>query len=299
VAIDHIKSTLKEKYGDSFDDEQIQEAAECAMQEYHMNIKDVEEVFKNVIHMIDAHGYVKGYSEEQNKVSHFVEQISRMIQMKRMSPDRRLRIIIIGAPGSGRSTQAEQIAKKYGLVHISTSNLLKNEIRLKTERGKRIKECFTNSKLVPDEIICSLIEARIKQNDCKLNGWVLDGFPKTIQQITVLKAMKIKPTRVIILECDKEICAERILKREFDPVTGKVYNMIDSPPEDREILGRLVPYFPDMTKEKVEKRWDIWNQFQVKVQESYQELVLKFNTEEYNVAQVTSNICEFLENPMF
>jgi len=83
---------------------------------------------------------------------------------------------------------------------------LKNEIRLKTDKGKRIKDCFAKNKLVPDEIICSLIESRIRHTDCKLNGWVLDGFPKTIQQITVLKAMKIKPTRVIILECDKGVC---------------------------------------------------------------------------------------------
>ena len=92
------------------------------------------------------------------------------------------------------------ISKKYGLVHISSLNLLKNEVRLSTERGKRVKECLNKNKLVPDEIICSLVESRIKQSDCKLNGWILDGFPKTIQQITVLKAMKIKPSRVVILE---------------------------------------------------------------------------------------------------
>lgn len=299
IAIEHILGQLKEKYEDEVDEEELIKVAQEAMREYHMHIKDVHDLFKNVIHIIDCHGYVKGYSDEQNKVSHFVDELSRLIQMKRMSPDRRLRVIIVGPPGSGRSTQAISIAKKYGLVHVSTSNLLKNEIRLKTERGKRIKECFNNSKLVPDEIICSLIEARIKQQDCKLNGWVLDGFPKTIQQITVLKAMKIKPTRVIILECDKSVCSDRILNRHFDPVTGKIYNMMDQIPTEQDIKNRIVPYFPDMTKEKVEKRWDIWNQFQIKVEDSYQDLVLKFNTEEYGADHVTEHICEFLQNPLY
>jgi len=103
----------------------LKEIAHEVLEEYHLNIKDVEGMFKNIIHIIDARGYVQGYSDEQNKASHFVDQISTLIQMKRMSPDRRLRIIIIGAPGSGRSTQAEKIAKKYGLVHVSTTNLLK------------------------------------------------------------------------------------------------------------------------------------------------------------------------------
>lgn len=200
VAIEHIVQNLKEKLGQEKDDAELAAMAKEQMTEYHNNMDGVIELFKNIIHIIDAHGYVKGYKDEQNKVSVFVEQISRLVRAKRASPDRKLRIIIVGPPGSGRSTQGEMIAKQFGLIHVSTANLLKNEVRLKSERGKRIKECFSQSKLVPDEIICSLIEARIRQSDCKLNGWVLDGFPKTIQQITVLKAMKIKPTRVVVLE---------------------------------------------------------------------------------------------------
>eukprot|EP00343_Euplotes_focardii_P004094 CAMPEP_0205810304 /NCGR_PEP_ID=MMETSP0205-20121125/14482_1 /ASSEMBLY_ACC=CAM_ASM_000278 /TAXON_ID=36767 /ORGANISM="Euplotes focardii, Strain TN1" /LENGTH=98 /DNA_ID=CAMNT_0053088297 /DNA_START=167 /DNA_END=459 /DNA_ORIENTATION=- len=98
--------------------------------------------------------------------------------------------------------------------------------------------------------------------------------------------MKIKPTRVIVLECDKEICCDRILNRHFDPVTGKVYNITDSSEIEKNIKDRLVAYFPDMDRDKVKKRWSLWNQFQVKVEESYQELALKFNTEEFTVEQV-------------
>jgi adenylate kinase family enzyme len=140
VAIEHIIKSLKDMYGEDTPEEELQKAARRTMIDYHMNIREVEKFFKNVIHIIDANKHVRGYSEDTNKVSHFVDEISRLIQVKRMSPDRKLRIIIVGSPGSGRSTQAEKISTKYGLVHVSTSNLLKNEIRLKTERGKRIKD---------------------------------------------------------------------------------------------------------------------------------------------------------------
>lgn len=299
VAMEHIMKGLREKHSDETSEEDLQKIARGYIKEYHLNIKDVEDMFKNIIHIVDAHGYIKGYSDELNRASTFVDQISSLIQMKRASPDRKLRVIITGASGSGRSTQADQISKRYGLVHISTNNLLQNEIRLGTERGKRITDCFENNKLVPDEIICSLIENRVKQDDCKKNGWVLDGFPKTIQQITVLKAIKIKPTRVIILECAKDICVNRIVNRHYDPVTGEFYNTELNPPTDLDVKNRLKPYFPNMDKDKVEKRWNIWNQFQIKVEENYQELALKFNTEEYTEAQVTEQICEYLQNPLF
>lgn len=165
VAIEHICQTLKERYGDAITSEQITETANRIITEYHLHIQGVQELFQNIIHIVDAHGYVKGYKDDQNKISVFVSQISRLILTKRPSPDRRHRIIVVGHPGSGRSTQAELIAKKFDLIHVCTANILKNEIRLKTEKGKRIKECFAQNKLVPDEIICTLIEARIKQKD--------------------------------------------------------------------------------------------------------------------------------------
>lgn len=165
VVLDHICQTLKERYGDAITASQITETANRILTEYHLHIKGVEELFKNVVHIIDAHGYVKGYKDEENKVSIFVSQISRLILTKRPSPERKQRIIIVGHPGSGRSTQGELIARKFDLVHICTANLLKNEIRVKSEKGKRIKECFAQNKLVPDEVICSLIETRIRQRD--------------------------------------------------------------------------------------------------------------------------------------
>jgi len=86
---------------------------------------------------------------------------------------------------------------------------------------------------------------------------------------------------------------DRIVNRHFDPVTGKMYHIVNAPPQEQAIRERLVPYFPDMNQDKIEKRWNLWNQFQVKVEESYQEI------EEYTIQEVNNHICEFLQNPLF
>jgi len=103
-----------------------------------------------------------------------------MIQVKAQSPKRPPRLIILGPPGSGRATQARNLSKWYGLVHISTMNLLRNEISKKTERGNIISDAIKKGELVPDDVIMSIIENWIKQTDCRVNGWVMDGFPKTL-----------------------------------------------------------------------------------------------------------------------
>lgn len=82
-------------------------------------------------------------------------------------------------------------------------------------------------------------------------------------------------------------------------MTGKTYHLINSLPEELEIKNRLVPYFQDVTKEKIAKRWEVWDDFQVKVEESYHDYVIKFNTEEYKVEEVRDQITEFLQNPLF
>ena len=147
-----------------------------------------------------------------------------MIQTKIHSPKWPPRIIILGPPGSGRATQARSLAKRYGIVHISTMNLLRNEISKKTENGNRISECIKWGDLVPDDLIMNIIENRIKQTDCRVNGWVMDGFPKTLQQVTLLKSIKIKPSKVILLECGEEASVKRLQERWIDPVTGIYYN---------------------------------------------------------------------------
>ena len=108
-----------------------------------------------------------------------------------------MKIIMLGAPGSGKGTQAKQIADKYGVPHISTGDIFRANIKNGTELGKKAKEYMDQGLLVPDELTCDLVMDRIQQDDCK-NGFILDGFPRTIPQVTIATIIK--------TDCNVAIC---------------------------------------------------------------------------------------------
>ena len=98
-----------------------------------------------------------------------------------------MKVIMLGAPGAGKGTQAKKIAEKYEIPHISTGDIFRANIKNGTELGNKAKSYMDQGHLVPDELTCDLVVDRIKQADCK-NGYVLDGFPRTIPQAEALKA---------------------------------------------------------------------------------------------------------------
>ena len=98
-----------------------------------------------------------------------------------------MKIIMLGAPGAGKGTQAKQIADKYKIPHISTGDIFRANIKNNTELGQKAKQYMDQGLLVPDELTCDLVMDRIKQDDCK-NGFILDGFPRTIPQAEALDA---------------------------------------------------------------------------------------------------------------
>lgn len=221
--------------------------------------------------------------------------IKRIIQVKAQSPKRPPRLIILGPPGSGRATQARAISKWYGLVHISTMNLLRNEISKKTERGQIISESIKKGELVPDDLIMSIIENWIKKTDCRVNGWVMDGFPKTLQQVHLLKSINIKPSRVILLECSEETSVARLQQRRIDPITGIYYSM-DNLPHDPEIKEWLLQHDEDK-EEVVRKRWRVWDEFIGWIEEIYHNLLYVVKTESQTSATITDILSEVVQNP--
>lgn len=144
------------------------------------------------------------------------------------------RIVFLGAPGAGKGTQSEYIIKKYGLVQISTGDMLRAAVKEGTELGKIAAEFMKNGKLVTDEIIIGLMRERLAQADCK-NGFILDGFPRTIAQaknldIMLKEDMKTELTHIISLEVPDEFIIERITGRRTSPITGKIYHIKFNPP---------------------------------------------------------------------
>ena len=123
-----------------------------------------------------------------------------------------MKIIMLGAPGAGKGTQAKQIAAKYSIPHISTGDIFRANIKNGTELGKKAKTYMDQGALVPDELTCDLVMDRIQQDDCK-NGFVLDGFPRTIAQAEALKKMLAERGQDVSVMVDLEVPEDELMVR--------------------------------------------------------------------------------------
>jgi adenylate kinase len=135
-----------------------------------------------------------------------------------------MNLIILGAPGSGKGTQTTRLKAKLNIPAISTGDIFRNEIKEETELGKRIKKYLDSGQLVPDEIVIDVIKERIKQPDCK-NGFILDGFPRTLEQAKALDKI-VKIDACINLSVPKEIIVKRLSARRTCKNCGEIYNLL-------------------------------------------------------------------------
>lgn len=190
------------------------------------------------------------------------------------SNSRPLRIMISGAPASGKGTQCELIKEKYGLVHIAAGDLLRAEISSGSENGKRAKEYMDKGQLVPDEIVVMMVRDRLLQPDSQEKGWLLDGYPRSLSQAIALKDFGFQPDLFILLEVPEELLVERVVGRRLDPVTGKIYHLKYSPPENDEIASRLTQRFDD-TEEKVKLRLQTHHQNVEAVLSMYEDIIVE------------------------
>ena len=256
-SIEKIKKAMVED-GTSLIGEELDREAERKLSEYNLDIKGVRESYSKFLYEVDV----------DKPLDEMEQDLLKMIKIKVNDPMRPPRIIILGPPGSGRATQASNIAKRYGMVHVSVMELLKNEMHKKTTRGKEISEFVAKGELVPSNTVISLVENRLKQSDCYINGWVMDGFPKTIELVSLLTQMKINPTKVVKLECKQEVYIDRFNMERIDPITGFYYNLADNAPEDKEVYGRLMS-LEGNDEATVIKRWNQWDEFVGKIEEIF------------------------------
>lgn len=147
------------------------------------------------------------------------------------------RILILGAPGSGKGTQARRIAKKHGLPHISTGDIFRGHIEQHTDFGKRIEKYMTSGSLVPDSLACEIVVQRLLDEDCN-NGYILDGFPRSVPQAEELERVLIDRNELLdvalVLEVDAEELVERLSARRTCPECGTIYNLKFYPPKEDE-----------------------------------------------------------------
>jgi adenylate kinase len=147
-----------------------------------------------------------------------------------------VKIIIMGAPGAGKGTHARDISEKYDIPHISTGDILREEVQKRTELGKTAKTYMDSGRLLPDDIIIEIINKRIQEDDCK-KGFLFDGFPRTIVQAEMLDKVT-DLEAVIYLRCSDDIIIKRLTGRRMTN-DGKIYNIyFDPPPEGVEVYQR-------------------------------------------------------------
>ncbi|MDD6807372.1 MAG: adenylate kinase [Oscillospiraceae bacterium] len=140
-----------------------------------------------------------------------------------------MNIIFLGAPGAGKGTQAEIVAQKFNIPTISTGNIIREALKTGTEMGLKAKSYIESGKLVPDEVVIGIIKERLEKGDCG-NGFILDGFPRTIPQAEALDAMGIVIDKVVDIEVPDECIMERMTGRRVCGSCGASYHLIFKKP---------------------------------------------------------------------
>lgn len=143
-------------------------------------------------------------------------------------------LIFLGAPGAGKGTQAREVAKHYGIPQISTGDMLRDAVKRKTALGLAAKARMEAGKLVPDEVVDGIVAERINQPDCR-DGFILDGFPRTISQAQfverILDAKGERRPLVLDIEVTEELLLKRLTGRRTCPTCGEIYNIYFNPPK--------------------------------------------------------------------
>ena len=141
-----------------------------------------------------------------------------------------MKLILLGAPGAGKGTQAEFICEKLSIPTISTGNIIRAALKNGTEMGLKAKEFIDAGQLVPDDVVIGIIKERLSEDDCK-NGFILDGFPRTIPQAEALDEMGIEIDKVIDIEVPDEKIVLRMSGRRVCPACGNSYHLLYKKPE--------------------------------------------------------------------
>jgi adenylate kinase len=177
-----------------------------------------------------------------------------------------MKIIMLGAPGAGKGTQAHMIAEKYHLPHVSTGDIFRANIKNGTELGKEAKDYMDRGELVPDELTVRILLDRVAQEDCK-NGYILDGFPRNIPQAEVLEKELEKLGEKIDAAIDMEVPDESIIRRMSGrracSSCGATYHIVNVPPKKEgicDVCGEALILRDDDKEETVQKRLDVYHE---------------------------------------
>ena len=210
--------------------------------------------------------------------------------------------ILLGPPGAGKGTQAKKIVADYDLVHVSTGDIFRSNIKQETELGKKVKDILARGELVSDDITNGLVFDRLLQDDVK-NGFLLDGYPRNLVQAKALdewlESQSLAVDNVLNIEVDADILVKRISGRRVCPNCGRSYHIVVEPPKVDGVCdecGTNVIQRPDDSEETVKSRIDIYEKQTSPLVEYYenQGKVLYFDGSQ-SIDEVYSDVKKSLE----
>ena len=172
-----------------------------------------------------------------------------------------MRVILLGAPGAGKGTQAQFICEKFGIPQISTGDMLRAAVKAESPLGLKVKDIMTTGGLVSDDIIIALVKERITESDCA-NGFLFDGFPRTIPQAEAMVAEGVEIDFVVDIDVDDEEIVSRLSGRRVHPESGRTYHVIFNQPKVEgkdDVTGEDLIQRADDSEETVRNRLGIYH----------------------------------------
>ena len=185
-----------------------------------------------------------------------------------------MRIILLGAPGAGKGTQAQYICEQYGIPQISTGDMLRAAVKAQSELGKKVEKVMASGGLVTDEIIIALVKARIEEEDCK-DGFLFDGFPRTIPQASALLESNILIDVVLEIDVQDDEIVKRLSGRRVHLDSGRVYHIVYNPPKKEgfdDVSGEELIQREDDQEETVRNRLKVYHEQTKPLVEYYTQL---------------------------
>lgn len=211
-----------------------------------------------------------------------------------------MRLMLLGAPGAGKGTQANILCEHFAIPQISTGDMLRAAIANNSPLGKKAKAVMEKGELVSDDIIIDIVKERLKETDCK-NGYLLDGFPRTLSQAYAMREAGIKLDHVIEIYVKEDEIINRITGRRVHPNSGRVYHLEYCPPKKAgvdDISGEPLIQRDDDKEETVKKRLQVYYQQTAPLMEYYQGLAASNdeNAPQYHKVDGSSEVNEVANN---
>eukprot|EP01080_Neovahlkampfia_damariscottae_P001318 gene1318-11401_t len=205
-------------------------------------------------------------------------------------------LLVTGPPASGKGTQCEFIKEKFGLIHLSTGDMLREAIKNNTEDGLIAKEYIDKGDLVPDKNIMNMVFERLKKEDVIKNGYLLDGFPRSENQAKELIKNGFEPDCVLVIDVSDEEVKKRIGGRRIDPVTKNTYHMIWNKPPTKEIEERCIIRSDD-NDETIKKRLKNYHSNSQSLYEAFGDKIKKIDNKGGNlkIEEVSASIEKVLK----